>query len=65
MEDNPICRQRQNPRLGKYSWVMVAWEYHRLMAAPCEGMYDTAFTFNSLTESGWEDPDDEEDDDDE
>ena len=60
-----FCRQRQNPRLGKYSWVMVAWEYHRLMAAPCEGMYDTAFTFNSLTESGWEDPDDEEDDDDE
>ena len=45
-------RQRQNPRLGKYSWRLVREEYHKMMSVYCpdEQMRDTVDTFSALPE---------------
>ena len=44
------CGQRQNPRLGKYSWRLVREEYHRMMSTYCaeDELRDTADTFDAL-----------------
>ena len=44
------CGQRQNPRLGKYSWRLVREEYHKMMSTYCgDGeLRDTAETFQQL-----------------
>lgn len=44
------CGQRQNPRLGKYSWRLVREEYHRMMSTYCaeDELRDTAETFDAL-----------------
>ena len=43
-------RQRQNPRLGKYSWRLVREEYHKMMSTYCADgeLRDTAETFEAL-----------------
>ena len=45
------CRQRI-PNVGKYSYRIVRDEYVEMSQMVCEDMYDTAFTFNSLQDSG-------------
>ena len=44
------CGQRQNPRLGKYSWRLVREEYHKMMSTYCADgeLRDTAETFDAL-----------------
>ena len=47
------CGQRL-PDLGKYSWIFVQREYDQMMASYCpdDQIYDTAFTWSSLQDSG-------------
>ena len=47
------CGQRL-PDLGKYSYIIIRDEYDKMMATHCpdDELYDTAFTFSALQDSG-------------
>jgi Leucine-rich repeat (LRR) protein len=45
------CRQRL-PNLGKYNYRIVRDDYKQMVAMECDQMHSTAFTFNSLQQSG-------------
>ena len=45
-----LAARQRLPNLGKYNYRIVRDEYRQMME--CEDMHDTAFTFNSLQESG-------------